>query len=68
MTILAVNYKLQHSNHLLLVFNQLAEDETFMDVTLTAEGRPIKAHKVSVHLMVVKHFHKYQKHFCLLTL
>ncbi|XP_018006609.1 protein abrupt isoform X1 [Hyalella azteca] len=39
------SYQLRHNNHLSLVLNQLAEDEAFMDVTLTAEGRSVKAHK-----------------------
>jgi len=43
---------LKHNNHLSLVLNQLAEDEAFMDVTLTAQGRNIKAHKVSVNLYI----------------
>ena len=42
---LSDSYKLRHNNHMAVVFKQLAEDEAFMDVTLTAEGQPIKAHK-----------------------
>ena len=30
-----------------LVFESLANDDSFMDVTLTAQGQVIKAHKVS---------------------
>lgn len=43
-------YQLHHNNHMSLVLSQLAEDEAFMDVTLTAEGCQVKAHKVSLFL------------------
>ncbi|KAL7636646.1 UNVERIFIED_CONTAM: hypothetical protein RMT77_013423 [Armadillidium vulgare] len=39
------SYKLRHNNHLTLVLESLAGDESFMDVTLTAQGKAIKAHK-----------------------
>lgn len=39
------SYQLRHNNHLTLVLEALARDESFMDVTLTAQGRSLKAHK-----------------------
>ncbi|XP_045597599.1 protein bric-a-brac 2 [Procambarus clarkii] len=39
------NYQLRHDNHLTFVLDALARDEFFMDVTLTAEGHSLKAHK-----------------------
>ena len=35
-----------HSNNLLKVFGRLFSNESFTDVTLAAEGRSIRAHKV----------------------
>lgn len=40
------SYQLRHNNHLTIVLEALARDEAFMDVTLTAQGRSLKAHKV----------------------
>lgn len=42
----AESYQLRHNNHLTIVLEALARDESFMDVTLTAQGRSLKAHKV----------------------
>ncbi|XP_042886094.1 protein bric-a-brac 2-like isoform X2 [Penaeus japonicus] len=39
------SYQLRHNNHLTIVLEALARDEAFMDVTLTAQGRSLKAHK-----------------------
>nr|XP_045597603.1 protein bric-a-brac 1-like isoform X3 [Procambarus clarkii]XP_045597604.1 protein bric-a-brac 1-like isoform X3 [Procambarus clarkii]XP_045597605.1 protein bric-a-brac 1-like isoform X3 [Procambarus clarkii] len=39
------SYQLRHNNHLTIVLEALARDESFMDVTLTAQGRSLKAHK-----------------------
>ncbi|CAL4068898.1 unnamed protein product [Meganyctiphanes norvegica] len=39
------SYQLRHNNHLTIVLEALAQDESFMDVTLTAQGRSLKAHK-----------------------
>ncbi|KAK7082844.1 hypothetical protein SK128_003839 [Halocaridina rubra] len=40
------SYQLRHNNHLTIVLEALARDEAFMDVTLTAQGRSLKAHKL----------------------
>ncbi|XP_047489964.1 zinc finger and BTB domain-containing protein 9-like isoform X2 [Penaeus chinensis] len=39
------HYHLQHNNHLMTVLSALAQDEVFVDVTLTAQGHSVKAHK-----------------------
>lgn len=39
-----------HSSNLLKVFGRLFSNESFTDVTLAAEGRSIRAHKVVAHL------------------
>lgn len=41
------HYHLQHNNHLMTVLSALAQDEVFVDVTLTAQGHSVKAHKVT---------------------
>lgn len=41
------HYHLQHNNHLVTVLSALAQDEVFVDVTLTAQGHSVKAHKVT---------------------
>ena len=35
-----------HQSTLVTVFDSLLKDESLVDVTLYAEGRPVKAHKV----------------------
>jgi hypothetical protein len=37
-----------HSNNLLNVFGTLFSNESFTDVTLAAQGRSIRAHKVKL--------------------
>ena len=39
-----------HSNNLLKVFGRLFSNESFTDVTLAAEGRSVRAHKVRLPL------------------
>jgi hypothetical protein len=39
-----------HSNNLLKVFGRLFSNESFTDVTLAAEGRSVRAHKVSTSM------------------
>ncbi|KAG7154782.1 putative BED zinc finger-containing protein [Homarus americanus] len=46
------SYQLRHNNHLTIVLEALARDESFMDVTLTAQGRSLKAHKVQGEMTV----------------
>ena len=41
-----------HSNNLLRVFGRLFSNESFTDVTLAAEGRSIRAHKVNANLHI----------------
>lgn len=50
------HYHLQHNNHLMTVLSALAQDEVFVDVTLTAQGHSVKAHKVKS--TVFTHFKK----------
>ena len=38
-----------HKNNMMDVFNRLLGDEHFTDVLLAAEGRKIRAHKVSLN-------------------
>lgn len=35
-----------HQSNLLSVFDQLLQDESFVDVTLAVDGRNLKAHKI----------------------
>lgn len=44
-------YLLKKETHCTTVLDQLMKDEIFTDVTLTAEGQNIKAHKVSLFCM-----------------
>ncbi|KAG0716869.1 Protein bric-a-brac 2 [Chionoecetes opilio] len=50
------SYQLRHNNHLTIVLEALARDESFMDVTLTAQGRSLKAHKVVCVVGVSSYF------------
>ncbi|KAK8728193.1 hypothetical protein OTU49_009160 [Cherax quadricarinatus] len=43
--------QLQHNHHFKKIMEALACDEAFVDVTLTAEGRTIRAHKLVVSAM-----------------
>nr|XP_045624661.1 uncharacterized protein LOC123774419 [Procambarus clarkii] len=43
--------QLQHNHHFRKIMEALASDEAFVDVTLTAEGRTIRAHKLVVSAM-----------------
>jgi hypothetical protein len=46
-----------HSNNLLKVFGRLFSNESFTDVTLAAEGRSVRAHKVSTSMNLFECHH-----------
>ncbi|XP_063611756.1 uncharacterized protein LOC134785358 [Penaeus indicus] len=45
------SHHIQHSDHHTLILKRLLEDATFADVTLTAEGESLKAHKAVLSAM-----------------
>lgn len=50
-----------HSSNLLKVFGRLFSNESFTDVTLAAEGRSIRAHKVFVFFFYIIRYKRKQK-------
>lgn len=55
-TIVTDQLHVQHNFHSRRVLEALVNDEAFVDVTLTAEGRTISAHKVAAFIIFIFSF------------